>query len=155
MITTRVFLKSFRLNLILRKGNGCKTPRLHYNSFMKRYDSLLSSDTSLTTFSPVPKGAESWLLAELLATAENRTLIYIAADGRELENIQQHLGFIAPNAEILTFPAWDCLPYDRVSPASHITAERVTTLSILARRPHAERIILTTPAAMLHVYRLL
>ena len=32
-----------------------------------------------------------------------------------------------PEAEILRFPAWDCLPYDRVSPNPALVSERIAT----------------------------
>src|SRR5471030_2485961 len=40
--------------------------------------------------------------------------------------------FFAPEVEILTFPAWDCLPYDRIGPSAGIAAQRMTTLSRLS-----------------------
>ena len=32
-----------------------------------------------------------------------------------------------PTSSVLTFPAWDCLPYDRVSPNAEIAARRIDT----------------------------
>ena len=34
----------------------------------------------------------------------------------------------APEVEVLTLPGWDCLPYDRASPALRVMAERLATL---------------------------
>ncbi len=42
------------------------------------------------------------------------------------------LGFFYPGLKILTFPAWDCLPYDRVSPNGEIVSRRIDTLTRLA-----------------------
>ena len=42
------------------------------------------------------------------------------------------LGFFHPGLEVLTFPAWDCLPYDRVSPNGEIVSRRIDTLTRLA-----------------------
>ena len=47
------------------------------------------------------------------------------------------LAFFAPEAEVLRFPAWDCLPYDRVSPNPEIVAERVATLTRLMEQAEA------------------
>ena len=44
------------------------------------------------------------------------------------------LAFFHPGLEVLTFPAWDCLPYDRVSPNGEIISRRIDTLTRLARR---------------------
>ena len=49
------------------------------------------------------------------------------------------LAFFHPGLKVLTFPAWDCLPYDRVSPNGEITSRRIDTLTRLAEReihPH-------------------
>ena len=37
----------------------------------------------------------------------------------------------APEVEVLTLPGWDCLPYDRASPALRVMAERLATLNAL------------------------
>ena len=42
--------------------------------------------------------------------------------------------FFAPDVPVLYFPAWDCLPYDRVSPRSDIESQRLATLAALAAR---------------------
>ena len=61
------------------------------------------------------------------------------------------LAFFAPDIEMLEFPAWDCLPYDRVSPHAGVVAQRMTTLSRLARVKGRDRpsVLLTTVNAAL------
>ncbi|MGO7624167.1 hypothetical protein ACC687_39630, partial [Rhizobium ruizarguesonis] len=52
---------------------------------------------------------------------------------------------------VLTLPAWDCLPYDRVSPSAATSARRLAALGgLLAprKKPHAA-IVLVTANAML------
>jgi transcription-repair coupling factor (superfamily II helicase) len=44
----------------------------------------------------------------------------------------QALAFFAPDLPVLSFPAWDCLPYDRVSPNPEIGAQRMATLAALS-----------------------
>ena len=56
----------------------------------------------------------------------------MARDGQRLERLQDGLRFFAPEREVLVFPAWDCLPYDRMSPHPDIVAERLETLVRLA-----------------------
>src|SRR2546425_1198951 len=59
------------------------------------------------------------------------------------------LAFFRPELNTLTFPAWDCLPYDRVSPNGEITSRRIDTLTRLAggveKKPLA---VLTTVNAL-------
>jgi tripartite-type tricarboxylate transporter receptor subunit TctC len=59
---------------------------------------------------------------------------------------------VAPEIEVLSFPAWDCQPYDRVSPNAAIAARRMTVLARLARSRSGEqkpRILTTTVNAIL------
>ena len=52
----------------------------------------------------------------------------IAADEAAMRALQDTVPVFAPEVEVLTFPAWDCLPYDRASPALRVMAERLATL---------------------------
>ena len=64
----------------------------------------------------------------------------------------ESLAVFAPGLPVLTLPAWDCLPYDRVSPRAEIVARRIKALSdLLAERPEDAPpvIVLTTVNAAL------
>jgi transcription-repair coupling factor (superfamily II helicase) len=65
-----------------------------------------------------------------------------------MARLAEALAFILPEAEILRFPAWDCLPYDRVSPNPALVSERVATLARLLEPASAPRILLTTVNAL-------
>ncbi len=76
---------------------------------------------------------------------------YVLSDGQRMPDIEQMLSFIAPDIPVMTLPAWDCLPYDRVSPSADVSARRLSALSGLishAKKPHAA-IVLVTVNAML------
>ena len=47
------------------------------------------------------------------------------------------------------FPAWDCLPYDRVSPVADIVARRLATLARLLEPVTKPTVLLTTVNAVL------
>jgi transcription-repair coupling factor (superfamily II helicase) len=59
------------------------------------------------------------------------------------------LSFFAPELVLLTFPAWDCLPYDRVSPNPAVSARRMATLATLSQTDGDPGIVLTTVNALL------
>ena len=67
------------------------------------------------TVSSVPDGYDAFLLAQLWEKSD-RDILYIVSDGVALENTAHILSVIRPEAEVLKFPAWDTVPYDRVSP---------------------------------------
>ena len=62
--------------------------------------------------------------------AKGRAVI-IAADEAAMRALADTAPVFAPELEVLTFPAWDCLPYDRASPALRVMAERLATLHAL------------------------
>lgn len=114
-----------------------------------RYAPLLDSPHPAAVITSVPRGSEAFVLADLVRSTAARSILHIALDDRDVDALAHMLAFCAPEMEILTFPAWDCLPYDRVSPNPSIVAERVCTLSALAQYPKRQRIVLTTVNAAL------
>ena len=56
--------------------------------------------------------------------------------------------FVAPEKEILFFPAWDTLPYDRISPSSNIMGQRLSILSKLLNNPKSV-LLISTPHALM------
>ena len=69
-------------------------------------------------------------------------------DDARMARLAEALAFFAPEAEILRFPAWDCLPYDRVSPNPALVSERIATLARLLEPADRPRIVLTTVNAL-------
>jgi transcription-repair coupling factor (superfamily II helicase) len=107
--------------------------------------------------SGVADGAEGLVIADLaraIAAGAKPPAIsaaVICRDGPRMATLARALGFFAPDTEVLEFPAWDCLPYDRVSPHASVVAQRMTTLARLARVQGRERpsVLLTTVNAIL------
>src|SRR5436190_1960101 len=100
------------------------------------------------TVAGLPEGADSLALAELARTTGGQDILHVARDGQR----QDGLRFFAPEREVLVFPAWDCLPYDRLSPHPDIVAERLETLARLAapKKPGTPaRIVLASVGAAL------
>jgi transcription-repair coupling factor (superfamily II helicase) len=117
---------------------------------------LLAPDRPLTLAS-VADGAEGLVIADLArataarANAPATSALAICRDGPRMAALARALSFFAPDIETLQFPAWDCLPYDRVSPHAGAVAQRMTALSRLARVKGRERpaVLLTTVNAAL------
>jgi transcription-repair coupling factor (superfamily II helicase) len=95
------------------------------------------------TIAGAPAGHDVRTLAEIAGRLAGKPLIHVALDDVRATLIADALAFFAPHCEVLTFPAWDCLPYDRISPHADIVSERIATLSRL-RRPLAKPSILLT-----------
>ena len=96
-----------------------------------------------------PEGQDARLLAAT-ARAQGRVLL-IARDDARLARVAELLAFFAPELEVVRFPAWDCLPYDRVGPHRDIVAQRLDALTRLMAggEASAPRVVLTTVNAAL------
>lgn len=98
--------------------------------------------------SHVPESYTPWVLSNL--TKSHHNWVHVASSDSELELLKTQLQFVDPKLEILVFPGWDCLPYDRVSPHPDIVARRIDTLSRLSKTPNPKhrRIVLTSISAI-------
>ena len=96
-----------------------------------------------------PDGLEAAWLAGRLRRGQAPTILHVAHDGARLRFLAGMVAFFAPEIEIVEIPAWDCLPYDRISPSAGIMAERLRALGRLAAGPgRAKRLVLTTANAI-------
>ena len=78
---------------------------------------------------------------------ETGPIIFIARDDARMSRIEAGLHRFSDQIECLSLPAWDCLPYDRVSAHSTITAKRIQTLShlsVLIQTDHQKPFIVLT-----------
>jgi len=103
------------------------------------------------TLASVPAGFLPWLATDLAraahGSAAGRRAVVIAADEAAMRALAETAPLFAPEIEVLTFPAWDCLPYDRASPALRVMAERLATLSALQNASDKPQLVLTTASA--------
>ena len=104
------------------------------------------------TFANVAEGAEGLIVADLARAVSAKpkppaiSLAVICRDGPRMAQLARALEFFAPDLAVMQLPAWDCQPYDRVSPHGGILAQRLTTLARLARLTGSDKplIVLTT-----------
>ncbi len=116
---------------------------------------LLAPGRALT-FANVAEGAEGLVVADLARAVAARpkppavSLAVVCRDGSRMQQIARALEFFAPDLPVLQFPAWDCQPYDRVSPHGGILAQRLTALAKLSRLQGSDKplIVLTTVNAI-------
>ncbi|MEI7713073.1 MAG: CarD family transcriptional regulator, partial [Rhodospirillales bacterium] len=94
-----------------------------------------------------PEGWDAFLLAQRRREYAG-PIVHVARDDSRMARLAEALAFTIPDAEILRFPAWDCLPYDRVSPNPVLVSERIATLARLLDPPKGPRIVLTTVNAL-------
>ncbi len=107
------------------------------------------------TLDGVPQGMEPFAFFALLdqALPQNKTPVFVAKDESALAEFQQGFSFYLKDSkhatvDVLTFPEWDTLPYDRISPNGSIMAKRLETLLKLKTHKNSPTIVLTTIPAL-------
>jgi len=102
------------------------------------------------TVTGAPEGFDAWLAAEAAERLEGLA-VFVAQDGVKAASVADAIRFFKPSLPVMMFPAWDCLPYDRMSPSPDIEANRLATLARLARRERDSppAVVVTTVNAIL------
>jgi len=131
----------------------------------ERFNYIARAEGRLTV-SGAPEGYDVFIAAHA-AKARKSVVLFVAADDGRAACAAEAARFFVPDLAVLELPAWDCLPYDRVSPRPDIESTRLATLAALARStvspsPHSASrnstlprgegssvLLITTVAAML------
>ncbi|MGH7113654.1 MAG: hypothetical protein ACREE9_04075, partial [Stellaceae bacterium] len=100
--------------------------------------SLAKRPRPVTLFG-APEGYDAAVVGRLVAQGGAGRWLHVCRDDGRMARFAAALEFFHPRIEALTFPAWDCLPYDRVSPNGEIVSRRIDTLTRLAAAgPHPD-----------------
>ncbi|MBV1918704.1 MAG: hypothetical protein KUG65_11695, partial [Sphingomonadaceae bacterium] len=100
------------------------------------------------TLSGVTRGAQPLVLADLARAAKGRA-VFITDNAAAMTSVAEAARFFAPELDVIDFPAWDCLPYDRSSPALSISARRLSALHRLQAKTDRPQLLVTTINALL------
>jgi transcription-repair coupling factor (superfamily II helicase) len=102
------------------------------------------------TIAGAPEGHDAFILGGLVARGTVTTLLHVCRDDGRMARTAAALAFFHPEVETILLPAWDCLPYDRVSPNAEIMSRRIDALTRLAEpaKPEQRRVVLTTVNAV-------
>ena len=95
------------------------------------------------------EGQDALFLPQMAKEAGAGGLVVLARDDSHLATLADQLEYIAPKFDVIRFPAWDCLPYDRVSPSADILARRLAALARLQKLSGQPFLVLTTVNAVL------
>ncbi len=100
------------------------------------------------TLSSLVRGSLPLVLSDLARAAKQRA-VFIAPDDAAMRSVSEAAHFFAPEIEVIEFPAWDCLPYDRASPALSVSAKRLVALHALQNPAGGSQLLVTTVNAVL------
>src|SRR5689334_20139422 len=113
---------------------------------MRVWDAIASQTKPVRVYE-TPFIADVRLFAEA-AIKRGGPSLYIARDDRHAMMAASAARFFAPQLDVVQLPAWDCLPYDRVSPSPGVAALRCASLARLASAGKAPMLVVTTAAAV-------
>ena len=88
-------------------------------------------------------------LAEFIKNSNKKYFLHVTECDKRLEELKSQIEFFAPEVKVLTFPAWDSLPYDRASPKNSIIATRIKTLIEISQNRDQKNLIITTVNSVL------
>jgi len=112
----------------------------------------LLAATAPLTLARVPSGFLPWLAADvaraIFATGKGGRTVIVAADEAAMRALADTVPVFAPEVEVLSLPAWDCLPYDRASPALRVMAERLAALHALQAPLKGPQLLVVTANAL-------
>jgi len=108
---------------------------------------ILKADKQLT-LAQVARGAQPLVMADLARAGKGRA-VFIAPDDTAMRSVADAAQFFAPELEVIEFPAWDSLPYDRASPALSVSAKRLAALHRLQTGKAGAQLVVTTANAVL------
>ncbi len=95
-----------------------------------------------------PPGLVAVRLSALLQ-GSGRSICYLALSEESAAEIAEAIAALFPEIQLLVFPPWDCLPYDRVPPSRHCMGRRMDALRIWNTPSDAPKLMLTSLDAAL------
>ena len=101
----------------------------------------------------IPEGLDGLLCGRALKRnikdGLSTTLLFVARDDSRAAAFQAASRYFHPDVKTLHIPAWDILPYDRISPAKSLAAKRARGLFALTKwKAETPLIIVTTVAGL-------
>lgn len=97
----------------------------------------------MNVFSQVIKSYRPFAVAKILE--KNDSALIVLSRDHDVHSFAHQLELLLKK-KILQFIAWDCLPYDRISPSIECIGQRVETLASLAENP--KQIVVTSVVAL-------
>lgn len=124
------------------------SPRITSPSDLKR----VAREDGRLDLAGAPEGFDALVMADI-ARSRGGLSAFIARDGSRAQAFAGALSFFAPEIEVLQFPSWDCLPYDRIGPSPAVSAQRMATLARLAGEFDAKKPVMLVTAAVAALQR--
>lgn len=91
---------------------------------------------------PVFQNSYAYVVSQLIESLNN--ILFICNDDDKLHILAKQIKFFSPDTNVIVFPDWDCLPYDRVSPNISNVTERIKAISEFIELSNNKKAIVLT-----------
>jgi len=101
--------------------------------------------------SDVPKPPASYVAAKIIGFVkeQNASLAFVALSENAATSVAEAARCLAPDLDVILFPPWDCLPYDRVPPSRQCMGRRMDALRVWSGLSSRPRLLVTSLDAVL------
>jgi len=102
----------------------------------------------------VNEGSKAYVLSQIYKKFHKKNkdcLIFITNNNNNLATVSKSIKFLYKNVNIIEFPEWDCIPYDRISPSRDVVSKRINALNSIKKISNTKKnnfILLTTINAL-------
>jgi transcription-repair coupling factor (superfamily II helicase) len=102
-----------------------------------------------TTTLSVPEPARALAIAGLADASQRHPFLVVTPTGTDAERLANDLSAYLGPDDVDVFPAWETLPFERVSPAAETMGRRLRTMWHLGDPERAPRVIVAPVRALL------
>jgi transcription-repair coupling factor (superfamily II helicase) len=99
----------------------------------------IKNSSQKLTLSSCLEGMEAMVLCDIVHNS--KAVVHIAKDDYRARALIDSIGVFG-NIGVIDFPAWDCLPFDRVSPNHDVLSRRAAALADMADYKKEEKPVL-------------
>ena len=114
---------------------------------MYELNSKFSLQKGRTVTGAVGLNAQPYLLEKICSQVVDRDVIFVTKNRIEGQKVLNTLKFLI-GGEVLFFPEWDTVPYEKISPAQTLLHQRMQTLFQLLHSPTSKVIVTSVRAAL-------
>jgi transcription-repair coupling factor (superfamily II helicase) len=107
----------------------------------------LPKKSATKIFSSIVDSSYGLVLSQIRSSAKGN-ILFVARDDLRMNMIKEDLNFFDKTIEIIDFPSWDLLPYDRTSPNAYVSSNRTKSLAKMLNNKK-DKLIITSAAALI------
>ncbi len=94
-------------------------------------------------------GLDIFSIGDTILRNKDVSIVYVIKNEDKLYKISQLIKDLYPKINYVIIPAWDCLPYDGLSPSTRISGERINSFLKIIDKSKPVRLVLITVNALI------